>query len=298
MDWAKDGPTWPNAGLSRFVDSPPHRWHVQEAGEGPLVLLLHGAAGATHSWRDLLPILARDHHVVAPDLPGHGFTRLGTRQRSSLPRMADDVAALLAAGGWRPDLIVGHSAGAALGLDLAERVGARGVVGLNAALDGFDGHARWLFPLMAKLLALNPFAPMLFSRMAGGERASAELLRSTGSELDPLGQALYRRLFADRAHVDGTLAMMAGWDVAPLAERLPFLDLPVLFLTGARDATVPPRVSREAAARMRTAEVREVPGYGHLLHEEAPEVVAEAIASFLDSVARGARPAAGRQAAG
>ena len=95
MDWAKDGPTWPNADLSRFIESPPHRWHVQEAGEGPLVLLLHGAAGATHSWRDLLPILARGAHVVAPDLPGHGFTRLGTRQRSSLPRMAASIVKML-----------------------------------------------------------------------------------------------------------------------------------------------------------------------------------------------------------
>ena len=49
---------------------PPHRWHVQVLGEGPTVLLLHGAGGATHSWRGLAPLLATDHRVVMLDLPG------------------------------------------------------------------------------------------------------------------------------------------------------------------------------------------------------------------------------------
>ena len=50
------------------------RWHVQMMGTGPQVLLLHGAGAATHSWRDVAPLLARDFTVIAPDLPGHGFT--------------------------------------------------------------------------------------------------------------------------------------------------------------------------------------------------------------------------------
>ena len=48
------------------------RWHVQVAGDGPVLLLLHGTGAATHSWRDLLPLLAERFTVVAPDLPGHG----------------------------------------------------------------------------------------------------------------------------------------------------------------------------------------------------------------------------------
>lgn len=293
MDWARDGLTWPNRKLSRFVDVRPHRWHVQEAGSGPTILLLHGAGGATQSWRHLLPLLARRHHVVAPDLPGQGFSRAGTRQRNTLARMAEDVAALCADQGWRPALIVGHSAGGALGLELAGMLGPRGVVGINPALGTFEGIAGWLFPMMAKLLSLNPFVPLIFSRMAASEKRIAELLASTGSSIDAEGVALYHRLASDRAHVDGTLAMMAQWDVEMLAERLPFIDTPCLFLVGEQDGTVPPRVAREAAARMPRAEVRGWEGRGHLLHEEAAEEVAEAVAGFLRSLPEPARRSGG-----
>jgi magnesium chelatase accessory protein len=281
MDWARDGRDWPNREMSRFVGVRPHRWHVQEAGAGPTILLLHGAGGATQSWRHLLPLLARTHHVVAPDLPGQGFTRAGTRQRNTLARMAEDVGALCADQGWRPELIVGHSAGGALALELTGTLRPRGIVGINPALGTFEGMAGWLFPMMAKLLSLNPFVPVLFSRMAASEKRIAELLVSTGSTIDAEGVALYHRLASDRAHVDGTLAMMAQWDVEMLAERLAFIDTPCLFLVGEKDGTVPPRVAREAAARMPEAQVRGWEGRGHLLHEEAAGEVAEAITGFL-----------------
>ena len=108
MDWRRDLPTWPNAELSRLVPQRPHRWHVQEAGSGPTLLLLHGAGGATHSWRDILPDLAGDFHVIAIDLPGQGFTKLGVRQRCGLDHMAEDIASLCKAQGWQPSAIIGH----------------------------------------------------------------------------------------------------------------------------------------------------------------------------------------------
>jgi hypothetical protein len=115
----------------------------------------------------------------------------------------------------------------------------RGVVGINPALGTFEGIAGWLFPMMAKLLSMNPFVPLFFSRMAASEKRIGELLASTGSRIDAQGIALYRRLASDRGHIDGTLAMMAQWDVEMLAERLPFLDMPSLFLVG--EATAPCR---------------------------------------------------------
>ena len=74
LDFARDGADWPLREASRFVEAGGLRWHVQTLGEGPPALLIHGTAGATHSWRGLAPLLARDFRLVAPDLPGHGFT--------------------------------------------------------------------------------------------------------------------------------------------------------------------------------------------------------------------------------
>ena len=72
--WDHDGLGWPNRDKSQFVDAGGLRWHVQTAGNGPVMLLIHGTAAATHSWGGLLPLLAARYTVVAPDLPGHGFT--------------------------------------------------------------------------------------------------------------------------------------------------------------------------------------------------------------------------------
>ena len=48
---------WPHRATSRRIACPPHLWHAQIAGTGPDLLLLHGAGGATHSWRNLMPLL-------------------------------------------------------------------------------------------------------------------------------------------------------------------------------------------------------------------------------------------------
>ncbi|MBK5926771.1 alpha/beta fold hydrolase BchO [Rhodobaculum claviforme] len=283
MDWARQGGDWPNRGASRFVTARPHVWHLQELGAGPVVLLLHGAGGATHSWRDLMPALAQGYRVVALDLPGQGFSRAGNRLRLGLDGMAEDIAALLAQEGIAPQAIVGHSAGGALALRLAEVLPEppRAVVGLNAALGKFRGMAGWLFPLMARALATNPLSAALFSRTASSEASVRALIRSTGSQLDAGGLALYRALLADRGHVDGTLAMMAQWNLDPLLAGLERVAVPVLLLTGGRDTAVPPQTSARAAARMRAARWIDDPAHGHLMHEEAPETTAAAITAFL-----------------
>ena len=88
LDFARDGADWPNREASRFVEAGGLSWHVQVMGQGPDLLLLHGTGGATHSWRGLAPLLAQHFRVVAPDLPGHGFTTARRAPDLSLPGMA------------------------------------------------------------------------------------------------------------------------------------------------------------------------------------------------------------------
>ncbi|REC57822.1 alpha/beta fold hydrolase [Rhodosalinus sediminis] len=282
MDWARDLPGWPHAAHSRRVAHPPHRWHVQEMGEGETLLLIHGAGGSTHSWRGLMPLLARRRHVVALDLPGQGFTQAGTKSRCSLPLMSDDIAALTEAQGWRPVAVIGHSAGAAIALELARRLAPQPrVVGLNAALGNFEGVAGWLFPMLAKALALNPLSATMLTLGGASPARTRRLIESTGSTLDDAGLRLYARLVGDRGHVDATLKMMSQWRIDPLLDMLPTIDAPTLFVTGDSDTAVPPATSDRAAARMPQAEVRHLPGLGHLAHEEDPQAAAAEIEAFL-----------------
>lgn len=281
MDWDLIN-TWPNAQLSRRVQGPVHRWHVQEAGQGKTLLLLHGAGGSTHSYRDMIKPLAAQFNVVAIDLPGQGFTQLGARHRCGLTAMAQDIGALCTQEGWVPDVIVGHSAGGAIALNMAmNALSPQGqpplVIGINAALGAFPGLAGLIFPLMAKALAAMPFTARLFSGASANPSRIKALIQSTGSELDQDGLDLYRRLVSDRNHVDGTLLMMAQWNLQPLLYGMDRHRGPVRFIVGEKDATVPPTVSLNTAQKMVDATVTNMPTLGHLAHEEQPEEVAALI---------------------
>jgi magnesium chelatase accessory protein len=286
MDWNRDLSGWPLHSLSRRIRHRPHDWHVQESGAGPTLLLLHGAAASTHSWRDLIPTLARKFHVVALDLPGQGFSRAGTRRRLGLTAMSEDIAALCAAEGWQPHAIIGHSAGAALALDLARHMTRPDgtppdVIGINAALDRFEGVAGWLFPMLAKVLALNPLTATAFTLGRNHEDRARRLIESTGSTLDEAGLGLYARLISDRSHVEATLQMMAQWDIDALLPHLPGITARCLLITGAQDKAVSPEVSTRAARLLPNAQTHRIEGLGHLAHEEDPATLLDIITGWL-----------------
>lgn len=255
-------------------------------GSGPLILLLHGAGASTHSWRDVMPLLAERFRVVAVDLPGHGFTRLGTGFRSGLPATTSDLERLFEAEDLRPDLIVGHSAGGAVALELARRGLGKGVVAFNAALDRFEGMAGWLFPMMARFLAINPLIPPLFAKFSGGPQNIRKILGSTGSKVDDRMLRYYAQLASDSGHVKGTLQMMSQWSVDALVQAAPQITTPTLFVIGERDGTVPPAVSERFSEKMPRARMEHIAGLGHLLHEEAPDLAARLIATFWDESAQ------------
>jgi magnesium chelatase accessory protein len=278
LDWTRDGADWPNRALSHFPSTRGVRWHVQRGGSGPRLLLLHGAGASTHSWRGLIPRLLPHFEVLAPDLPGQGFSS-GAAPRFTLPGMAADIAALLKAEAFVPDLVVGHSAGAAIALRLVLDGAAQParVIALNGALTPFRGVAGVLFPPLAKLLSLNPLTGAVFARTAGAPGAARGLVKGTGSRIDAEGLRLYSRLITTPAHVSATLAMMARWDLEPLIADLPRLDVPVTLALGLRDRAVPPESTRALAPRFRDASIIEYPDLGHLMHEEAPDRIATLI---------------------
>lgn len=279
VDWARDLPTWSHPGLSRRVTLGRHQWHVQEAGAGDLIMLLPGAGASTHTWRDMIPILADTYRVVAVDMPGQGFSK-GPSSGMGLPEMGQDLGRLLDLEGWRPRALIGHSAGAAIGLELARHRAIPTLIGINPALANFQGAAEWLFPMMAKLLALNPLTATIFTKSVSPARAE-KLILGTGSQISAEGLGYYLRLMQNRSHVNGALTMMASWSLKDLTEALPSIETEVLFITGAKDKAVPPEVAQEAAAKMKNARTLHLEGLGHLMHEEAPQRLCQIILEAL-----------------
>jgi magnesium chelatase accessory protein len=283
LDWARDSAHWPHRDTSRFVVAGGLRWHVQVMGTGPGLLLLHGTGASTHSWRALLPRLARRFTVIAPDLPGHAFTQALPPAGASLPGVAAALRRLVDALGVAPVAAIGHSAGAAIAARLALDGYAplRALVAVNGAFLPFRGLAGWLFPPVARLLALNPVVPQLVAWRAADPRAVERLIASTGSTLDADGVAFYARLMRSPAHAAGVLAMMAHWDLAALERDLPQLAVPLALIVGADDGTVRPAEARVVAAHVPGTEVIALDGLGHLAHEEAPARVARVALTFL-----------------
>lgn len=276
--WESEGRDWPNRDFSRFVFAAGFKWHVQVMGAGPTLLLLHGAGAATHSWRDLAPLLAQDFTVIAPDLPGHGFTETPKADGLSLPGMARGLAALLAKLDAEPVMAVGHSAGAAIAMRMArEGRFPGGVVSLNGALRPFPGAAGHIFPAMAKLLFLNPMAQQMFAWRAARPGAVARLIESTGSHIDGAGLRYYQALLSTTGHIAGALGMMARWDLQTLQVEMPAFSRPLTLVAAERDRAVPPDVAAEAHALIRHSRLISLPGLGHLAHEEDPARAAEIV---------------------
>ncbi|WPB87618.1 alpha/beta fold hydrolase BchO [Sediminicoccus rosea] len=270
---------WPHHAASRFLHAGGLRWHVQIMGEGPPVLLLHGTGASTHSWRGIMPLLARHYTVIAPDLPGQGFSGEAPAEALSMEGMARAVGALMQALQAEPRLIIGHSAGAAIAarMCLDGLVAPARLVAINGALLPLGGWAGQVFSPLARLMVRLPGMPRLFAWRAADPVVVRRLLDATGSHLDEEGIALYARLFRRPEHVAGTLGMMAAWDLHALRRDLPRLKTPLLLVIGQQDKTIRPTEARRLARILPQAEIRALSGLGHLAHEEAPEGVLHAI---------------------
>lgn len=286
-DWERDSSDWPNRVCSRFVRAGGVRWHVQVDGTGPVALLLHGTGGATHSWRGVLPRLAERMTVVAPDLPGHGFSAAPPDGRYSSDALRSRVEALLEHLDRSPSLLVGHSAGAAVAVRLSRRLGSvRGVVGIAPSLAPPPG-ARGGSGLSGRLArrAASSSAAAAAAALAARSSFLERTLASTGTLLPPEQIELYRRLSGTRRHAGAALSMMSHWDPEGVARDLARLEVPALMLAGGADAWIPPAAVRASVAGAADGVVvEEVEGAGHLDHEVSPGVASGRVVGFAEGI--------------
>ncbi|MEL6966168.1 MAG: alpha/beta fold hydrolase BchO [Pseudomonadota bacterium] len=297
MDWLSNKDSWPNTEHSDFFRAEDVRLHFQRMGKpgSPKLLLLHGSGATTHSFRDLLPLLADHFDVLAPDLPGHGFSSAFSRRVPALDTVCGAMRELMVSETFEPVCLAGHSAGAAVAARLISRSDTFGnapLVSINGAFFPFPGLAQYLFPVAARMLFLNPVATRLFAYGASSRVRVEDLLSSTGSMLNASGIDLYQRALSSRRHIEGTLEMMSHWDLNTMEEELAALPGPVLQVIGMMDGTISPKAAERVGRILQAGEIVRFEEAGHLVHEERPEEVAAAIKSFFDAAGSHTEPSA------
>ena len=284
LQWDRDGHYWPNRSASKFIKASGMIFHVQIMGDGPSVLLIHGTGSSTHTWRDVMPLLAENHTVIALDLPGHGFTKYASNEQLSLAGMAKSIADLLSVLGISPHRVVGHSAGAAILVEMvhAGYIKPSSIISFNGAffpIAGFIGH---FFSPLAKAIASFGFLQKIIVGMV--DRSAIErLLNDTGSRIDDRGIRFYQRLFGDEGHVGGTLRMMAAWELGGMPAMLRRLDTMLYLVKATKDRTVSPDTADDVSRLAPHAALVTMKGLGHLSHEEDP-TAAVAIISDPETV--------------
>jgi pimeloyl-ACP methyl ester carboxylesterase len=266
---------------AQFVQVGDQLVHVEQAGTGEPVVLLHGFGASSYSWRKVMPGLAGGLRVVAIDLNGFGYTeRPRARARYTREAQAKLVLDTLDALGIARAHVIGHSYGGGLTLYLAqehpERFRTMVLVDSSAPTYANDRRSR-----------ATAFRPLtgLFVRTLALRRSAVRkgLLHSVYDHrlvTPELVEAYYDRLVIEGA-ADAFYGLTAP---APAGDtvRLETIAVPALVVWGAHDELIAPEVGRRAAARLPHAEFVLFANSGHLPMEEEPEAFLRAVLPFLD----------------
>jgi pimeloyl-ACP methyl ester carboxylesterase len=264
----------------RFVDAGGLRMHVAEAGEGEPLVLLHGWPQHWYVWRKVIPRLAPHARVICPDLRGFGWSAVpaGGYDKET---MAGDVLALLDALGLERVKLVGHDWGGWIGFLLALRAPER-----VERLLALGTPAPWPARDPRGVLALWRLAYQLALSTAGLGRGPATRAITALAPRDTRGALAGEELavFTDRLTGERGRATELLYRTFVLRELVPValgryspaeLRVPTLLLFGEREVVSPVRTVRAQAARCAALELEVLPGVGHFIVDERPELVAE-----------------------
>lgn len=282
---------------TRTVTVADTRFLVREhEGTGRPVLLLHGVPETSSMWDDLAARLAATgRRVLAPDLPGLGGS--ACTGPFDVATVVTQLQALLAAETAGAVDVVGHDWGGSLALALAGTH--PGLVRRLAVLNAPYREVPLLRAAHIPVFAL-PVLPELAFRVGGRRLVDAMLAIGWKAEhrLDPERRAEYHAAYTDPARVSAMLGYYRAAARPRLRALLPGRPAPAgpprvsaertLVVWGAADPVLPVSVA-EGIARDLGPEcvVVTIPGAGHFVVEEAPEVVASTLLGFLDDPAGG-----------
>ncbi len=247
-----------------------------QMGKGTPVVLIHGFPLDRRMWQPQREVLAAaGFRVICPDLPGFGESPLPA-ETLSMGDYADAVITLLDQLGIEKAIVGGMSMGGYVLLDLAYRYGNRltgalFIVTRAAADDAAARNRRTQLTEAVKqgnrLIVPDTFAKILFApEVPQNQPELVNTVRQMMASTSPAGL------------IAGLLAMR---DREDFVARLPLLHMPSLVIGAAQDQAVPPEHAEILAQGLFEAELKIIPGAGHMVNMEDPLIFNQAVLEFL-----------------
>jgi pimeloyl-ACP methyl ester carboxylesterase len=276
----------------RTIELDADRLSYVELGSGDrTVLLVHGLGGNWTAWLENLPALAREHRVIAVDLPGFGHSP-PSGDGISIPGYARTLDRACERLGVESAVVVGSSLGGWVAAELAlrtpDRVRALVLVDAAGIVPTRSERIKAL-SLMHSAAMMAPLAPRFRRSVAARRRLRKLALRYTvASPAELAADLVYMALPAapDPGFGPAFIAARRSWSDG-WCDRLTEIECPTLIVWGARDSMLPLRHGREWARRIRGSQLRVIDHAGHLPMLERPAAFNDAVLEFLASSALG-----------
>ena len=257
--------------MTDFVQAGEVRVAFEHAGQGPALVLMHGAEASRQMFAALVPHLAKHFSVISYDQRDCGDTE-GPERAATLADLANDAHQLIRALGFKRAHVFGSSFGGRVAQALA--------LLHPRSIDRLVLASTW--PLPRPYEELCPDARRL-AELRQGLPATAEELATWFFPEDFLRQRPeLRRVFANARPASARSARRAATVTTTLDNGVADIVAPTLVLAGELDRVVPPTVTLSMAGRIRGADAVLLPAIGHVTAMQAPEVLAHHILRFLN----------------
>jgi pimeloyl-ACP methyl ester carboxylesterase len=260
--------------FDRFTTSHGAVWPIEEAGEGPTVLALHGVGGGAYFFRGLAERLGLQYRVMATDLPS-GLHPDGRVDPASMEGWAEGLDQLLTARVTEPVVVVGHSLGTILALELWRR--RPDLIRAMVFVGGLPRVRDLVRPRLRERLDAVAGAGM-----AGwGPRVAAGVFGARAFQTTPETIGMFERLL--ELHPPATyIRNMNALLAASAVDVAPSVTVPCLSISGIEDNYAPPEFVTTFVQSLGTGcEQVLLEGVGHMPFFEVPEAFAATVGEFL-----------------
>ena len=254
-------------------------------------MLIHGIGSSWRVFEPVLPMLEAKHEVLAVNLPGFGGAE-PLPITPTIPALADAVAREIVSAGFDTPHIAGNSLGGWVALELARRRGARSVVGLSPGGMHTDRERAFITAsLRATFAAARRAAPHaeLLTRTAAGRTLLFAQVFARPWALAPDAAADTLRTLAGADAFLPTLESTLGSDRASGLEQI---RCPATIAWGTRDLLLFPRQGPRFVRAIPGAELRPLPGLGHVPMFDDPEATARVVLETTAPTQANGAPAA------